>query len=171
MNLSYNLLFQYITSKALKHKLLEMLEKASKLSEDEDYDQALKYYQNILQIYSNNVTSIIDYGVTLQNLGHLRQALKMYDRVLANQPKNMNAIINKGTVLHTLRKYPEAISCYNAALKIDKKNTMAIAYKGLSLGEMGHIQLSMKYFKKALSIDNDYELAQISLDTANDIVK
>ena len=68
-------------------------------------------------------------------------------------------------------KYFEAISCYNTALKIDKKNTMAIAYKGLSLGEMGNIQLSTKYFKKALSIDNDYELAQISLDTANDIMK
>ena len=83
----------------------------------------------------------------------------------------MNAIINKGTVLHTLRKYSEAISCYNTALKINKKNTMAIAYKGLSFGEMGDIQLSMKYFKKALSIDNDYELAQISLDSVNDIVK
>jgi hypothetical protein len=48
---------------------------------------------------------------------------------------------------------------------------MAIAYKGLSFGEMGDIQLSMKCFKKALSIDNDYELAQISLDSVNDIVK
>ena len=71
----------------MKRELLEILEKASKLSEDEDYDQALKYYQNILQIDSNNVTSIIDYAVTLQNLGHLKQALKMYDRVLAIQPK------------------------------------------------------------------------------------
>ena len=95
----------------------------------------------------------------------------MYDKVLAIQPKNVNAIINKGTILHTLGKYFEAISCYNTALKIDKKNTMAIAYKGLSFGEMGDIQLSIKYFKKALSVDNDYELAQISLDTANDIMK
>ena len=105
----------------MKRELLEMLEKASKLCEDEDYNQALKYYQNILQIDSNNITAIIDYGVTLQNLGHLKQALKMYDRVLAIQPKNVNAIINKGTILHTLRKYSEAISCYNTALKINKK--------------------------------------------------
>ena len=48
---------------------------------------------------------------------------------------------------------------------------MALAYKGLSLGEMGNIPSAIKHFKKALSIDNDYELAQISLDTANYIMK
>lgn len=48
---------------------------------------------------------------------------------------------------------------------------MVIAYKGLSIGEMGNVPLAMKYFKKALSIDNNYELAQISLDTANSIMK
>ena len=80
-------------------------------------------------------------------------------------------LINKGSVLHTLQKYSEAISCYNIVLSLDKQNTMAIAYKGLSVGEMGNIRSAIKYFKKALSIDNDYELAQISLDTAKRIMK
>jgi hypothetical protein len=48
---------------------------------------------------------------------------------------------------------------------------MAIVYKGLSIGEMGNIPLAMKYFKKALLIDSDYDLAQISLDTANSIME
>ena len=149
----------------------EMLEKASKLCEDEKYTQALKYYENILRIESNNVVAIIDYGVTLQNLGLHRHALEMYDRALTIQPKNLVALINKGSVLHTLQKYSEAISCYNIVQNLDKKNTLAIAYKGLSVGEMGNITLAIKYFKKALSIENDYELAQISLDTAKRIMK
>ena len=148
-----------------------MLEMASKLCEDEKYTQALKYYENILRIESDNVAAIIDYGVTLQNLGRHRQALEMYDRALTIQPKNLVALINKVSVLHTLQKYSEAISCYNIVQNLDKKNTMAIAYKGLSVGEMGNITLAIKYFKKALSIDNDYELAQISLDIAKRIMK
>ena len=48
---------------------------------------------------------------------------------------------------------------------------MVIAYKGLSVGKMGNIPSAIKYFKKALSIDNNYELAQISLDTAKRIMK
>ena len=95
----------------------------------------------------------------------------MYDRALTIKSKNLEALINKGSVLHTLQKYSEAISCYNIVLSLDKQNTMAIAYKGLSVGEMGNIRSAIKYFKKALSIDNDYELAQISLDTAKRIMK
>jgi len=45
-----------------------MLEIASKLCEDEKYTQALKYYENILQVESDSIEVIIDYGVTLQNL-------------------------------------------------------------------------------------------------------
>jgi len=79
-----------------------MLEIASKLCEDEKYTQALKYYENILQVEPDSIGVIIDYGVTLQNLERYNQALAMYDRALNLQPKNMNALINKGSVLHTL---------------------------------------------------------------------
>ena len=52
-----------------------MLEIASKLCEDEKYTHALKYYDNILQVESDNIGVIIDYGVTLQNLEFYHQAL------------------------------------------------------------------------------------------------
>ena len=35
----------------------------------------------------------------------------------------------------------------------------------------GNINLAIKYFKKALSIDGEYELAQISINTAKYIMK
>ena len=95
----------------------------------------------------------------------------MYERALFIEPKNLHAQINMGSVLHSLQKYIKAISCYDIVLSFDKKNAMAFAYKGLSLGETGNILLAIKYFKKALSIDNNYELAQISLDTAKRIMK
>ena len=47
---------------------------------------------------------------------------------------------------------------------------MALAYKGLSLGEMGKLQDAIKHFKKALSIDQDYDLASISKDLAQDLL-
>ena len=75
-----------------------MLEIASKLCEDEEYINALKYYENILKVEPNNIMSIIDYGVTLQNLELYYQALELYDLALNIQPKNTNALINKGSV-------------------------------------------------------------------------
>ena len=58
-----------------------MLEMANQLSEDEEYSHALKFYKSILQIEPTNFGVIIDYGVTLQNLGFYHQALTMYDTV------------------------------------------------------------------------------------------
>ena len=48
---------------------------------------------------------------------------------------------------------------------------MALAYKGLSLGEMGKLQDALKHFKKALYIDKHYDLANISKETAQDLLK
>jgi tetratricopeptide (TPR) repeat protein len=56
-------------------------------------------------------------------------------------------------------------------LKIDKKCAVAFAYKGLSLGEMGQLQNAIKHFKKALSIDHQYDLASISKNLAEDLLK
>ena len=81
-----------------------MLEMANQLSEDEEYSHALKFYKSILQIEPTNIGVIIDYGVTLQNLGLYHQALTTYDQALKLQPKNTSALINKGSVLHTLEK-------------------------------------------------------------------
>ena len=148
-----------------------MLEIANQLSEDGKYTQALQYYKNILQIEQDNIGVIIDYGVTLQNLEFYHHALEAYDRALSFQPKNISALINKGSVLHALEKYADAITCYNIVLRTDKNNPVALAYKGLCIAETGNIQLAIKYFKKALYIDGEYELAEISLNTAKYIIK
>ena len=107
----------------LKRKILEMLEKAYQLSEDGNYIQALKHYQNILQLEHDNIEAIIDYGVTLQNLELYHEALEVYDKALTLQPKNISALINKGSVLHSLEKYTDAIVCYNIVLRMGKNKS------------------------------------------------
>ncbi|MDA8721230.1 hypothetical protein N9M35_05360, partial [Nitrosopumilus sp.] len=85
-------------------------------------------------------------------------------------PCNLDALINKGSAFHLEENYLEAISCYESALKIDKKCSMALAYKGLSLGELGKLSEAISYFKKALSIDKYCTLAQISKETAQNLL-
>ena len=152
-------------------RVLDMLEIANQLSEDEKYCEALKYYKNILQTNPDNVEVIIDYGVTLQNLEFYDQALETYEQALNLQPNNVTVLINKGTALHALRKYTDAITCYDIVLRIDKYNPIVLVYKGLCIAEIGNIQLATKYFKKALSIDCKCELAEISINTAKHIMK
>ena len=65
----------------------------------------------------------------------------------------------------------EAVEFYDLILKIDPKYSMALAYNGLSLGELGNLTESISCFKKALSIDEHCTLAQISKDTAQELLK
>ena len=165
----------YIINKRLScvvsKKIEKMLSQAYEYVEDENYDDAIRIYDIVLKQEPQNVSALIDKGVTLQNIGKLSLAIKSYDKALSESPDNIDALVNKGSALHSSEKYSQAIECYDAALKIDKKCAMALAYKGLSLGEMGELQNAIKHFKKALSIDSQFELASISKQIAQDLLK
>ena len=148
-----------------------MLELAYQFIEEENYDDALSIYDKILQNEPNNISALIDKGVTLQNLGKFKKAIILFDKVIELSPKNIDAILNKGTCFHSQKKYMEAIDCYDQVLKLDKKCAFAFAYKGLSLGESGNLEYAIKYFKKALSIDKQFDLAIVSKQTAEELLK
>lgn len=147
------------------------LRQASDLCEDGDFAAAVKLYTRVLQKEPRNVDALVDKGVALQNLGRLRQALKCFQKANEASPKNITSLINTGSVLHSLGRFDEAITYYDRALQIDKKCAMALAYKGLSLGEQGRIKDALKNFKKALLIDKDYDIAQISKEIAQRLLK
>jgi tetratricopeptide (TPR) repeat protein len=160
-----------ILSKTMSAKIEKMLIQALEYVEDGNYSDALKLYDLALREEPDNASVLVDKGVTLQNMGKLKLAIRCYNKVLDISPEHLDALLNKGAALHSDQKYLEAIECYDIALKVDKKCAMALAYKGLSLGEMGKLQNAIKYFKKALSIDKHYDLANISKDVAQELLK
>lgn len=160
-----------ILSNTVSNKIEKILAQAFEYVEDENFSDALKLYDLALKEDPDNLSILIDKGATLQNMGKLKLAINSYDKVLSISPGNIDALLNKGAALHSDEKYLEAIQCYDIALKMDKKCTMALAYKGLSLGEMGNLQDAIKHFKKALSIDKHYDLASISKDLAQELLK
>ena len=164
----------YIIDIELNHLLNEEVDslflEANACIEDENFSDALIFYDLILKIDSKNISALIDKGTTLQILGRIKSAISCFDKALDISPDNVDALINKGSALHLAEKYLEAISCYDSSLKIDKKCSMALAYKGLSLGELGHLSEAINSFKKALSVDKYCTLAEISIETAQSLL-
>ncbi len=160
-----------IISNTVSDKIEKMLVQAFECVEDENFSDALKLYDLALKEDPDNTNILIDKGATLQNIGKLKLAIHSYDEALKISPENIDALLNKGSTLHSDEKYIQAIECYDSALKIDKNCAMALAYKGLSLGEMGKLKEAIKHFKKALSIDKHYDLASISKDIAQELLK
>ena len=155
----------------LNNLIDELFLQANDCIDDENFSEALLFYDLILKEDSKNIHALIDRGTTLQNLGQIKSAIISYDEALSISPDNTDALINKGSAFHLDKKYTDAIHCYDVVLRIDKKHPMALAYKGLSLAELGQLTEAIDYFKNALSIDKHYHLAQISRDTAQELLK
>jgi tetratricopeptide (TPR) repeat protein len=155
----------------LNSRIDELFLQANDCIDDENFSEALLFYNLILKEDSKNIHALIDRGTTLQNLGRIKSAIRSYDKALDISSNNLDALINKGSAFHLDGKYSDAMACYDVALKIDKKHPMALAYKGLSLAELGQLTEAIDYFKNALSIDKHYHLAQISHDTAQELLK
>ena len=155
----------------LNNRIDELFLQANDCIDDENFSEALLFYDLILKEDSKNIHALIDRGTTLQNLGQIKSAIISYDEALSISPDNTDALINKGSAFHLDKKYTDAIHCYDVVLRIDKKHPMALAYKGLSLAELGQLTEAIDYFKNALSIDKHYHLAQISRDTAQELLK
>jgi len=155
----------------LNKELVELFLKANDCIDDENFSDAIEFYDLILKIDPKSISALIDKGVTLQILGRIKLSIRSFNKALQLSPKNIDALINKGSALHLSEQYLDAIDCYDKALKIDQKCSMALAYKGLSLGELGNLTESISCFKRALSIDEHCTLAQISKDTAQELLK
>ncbi|RNJ79959.1 MAG: hypothetical protein D9C04_03135 [Nitrosopumilus sp. B06] len=148
-----------------------MVESAYECAENQEYSRALQLYDRALALDPKNIQIIIDRGATLQNMGETKKAIDAYESALALSPVHTDALLNKGSALHCESRYDEAISCYDVVLKHEKGCAMAHAYKGLSLGEKGNLAEALVHFKRALAIDKRYELAAISLDAAQKMLK
>ena len=82
-----------------------MLEQASDLAEDQEFEEALLVYDKILKSDPKNISAMLDKAATLQRLGKNSQSFQLYDSVLKEDPKNLDALIGKGTLLHSKSKF------------------------------------------------------------------
>ena len=163
-------IIDHILENLLNQEVNALFLQANACLENEDFSESIQFYDLILNIDSKNIAALIDKGTTLQILGRIKSSIRCFDKALDISPNNIDALINKGSALHLDEKYLDAIACYEAALKIDKKCSMALAYKGLSLGELGNLTEAINYFKKALSVDRYCTIAQISKETAQNLL-
>jgi hypothetical protein len=68
------------------------------------YDEAIQWYDKVLNIDPTNISALNNKGVALYNLGHYDEAIQWYDKVLAIDPNDSDAKYNKSIALLSLSK-------------------------------------------------------------------
>jgi len=111
-----------------------------------EYENAIKIFDEVLEIYPADSKIFEMKGIALSNL-RLESTLAMQPQqnVLPRDPSNLNK-------LSMLEFYK--------ALEINPNSVLALNGMGLGFGNFGEYLEAEQYFKKALEIDPDNEIAQ-----------
>jgi tetratricopeptide (TPR) repeat protein len=79
------------------------------LSDLGENEEAIDYYDKVLNVNPNHTTSLNNKGIALNDLGKHGEAITYYDRILAIDQNDTSALNDKGLALYNLGKYEEAI--------------------------------------------------------------
>ena len=143
------------------------------LVESKQFDEALSYYQEALQLYrklgdqAEIASTLITIGNVFQGLEHYDQALSSYQEALTiseqinNHVSQASALGGLGETYLSLGDYQQAIDYLQAGLTIQQQigdangEAFLLANLGNSYQSLGHYQLGIDYFQRALKIQRE----------------
>lgn len=120
---------------------------------------AEQYYQNALDLDTNNTHAIYILALYYQETGHLDHAIKQYKSLLAKED-NENALFNMGYIhLVYLEDYPEAISYFHQAYTLNPDYHDALFNMALALELSGDKEDARQKYKELLKKVPNHEMA------------
>ena len=66
-----------------------MLENAAELCDNQEFSEAIKIYDRVLNNDSKNIGALIDKATTLQRIGENKKSIEFFDSALEIDPKNV----------------------------------------------------------------------------------
>jgi len=94
-----------------------------------DYDTALAIYDDILENFPNNISTLKMKGIALSNLGQHENSLKQFYKILQHNPNDVLALAGMGLGFGYLGEYDEAKRYFDKALGIKSSSIVLQNYK------------------------------------------
>jgi tetratricopeptide (TPR) repeat protein len=130
----------------------EWLEEGIRLLKEKEYEDAIKAFDEAIEINSQYAPSWHNKGKALGKLKRYEEALIAFEKAIEINPKNANAWYNKGIVLFDYEKYEDAIRADEKAIEINPKQASFWYNKGVALGKLERHEEALRAFEKALKI-------------------
>ena len=141
-----------------------------------DYQNAVLYYEKVLQNNPKNQDVLYVCAMSYNELGNQTKALELLNRILSLNSNNTNAkaamsaiksAMTAADLESAIEKYEQkdftsALALLNKILSQNSKNTYALYYKGLIFEEQKNQKEANAQFKLAIDSDNSFALAYYS---------
>jgi tetratricopeptide (TPR) repeat protein len=120
------------------------------------HEEAMRSYDNAVEIQPECYDAWNNKGNVLQKLGKYEEANKCYDKAIKTKPDLYEAWSNKGLTIARLGKHEEAIKCFDKAIEIKSKYYEAWNNKGTTMTLLGRHEEAIKCFDRVIEIKPDY---------------
>ncbi len=140
------------------------------------YQEAISYYDKILEAEPTNIEVLGKKGDSLASLGDLRDAALLYeqvvkinrdhkdsngilylDKLLELEPQNVYALIQKGkSLIIYYDRIDEAVSYFDRVLEIEPANVIALFNKGEADFQNDKYEDAISWYDKALKEDPNH---------------
>jgi tetratricopeptide (TPR) repeat protein len=153
--------------KALKN-IEEIINKANKLKDEENFEEAINLLDNLYQLNPNSEVvkkSLIDvlfsYGGYLNDelIVEYEKAVEIFKKILEFEPKNYKVLYNLGIAYFNLGQIENALKTYNDAVKIKPDYKHCYYNIGLIYEAKEDLNKALIYYEKALDIDPNFPYA------------
>jgi tetratricopeptide (TPR) repeat protein len=141
----------------------EYFKLAKSYYQQQNFDQAIKYYKKTIEINPNRAETYNNMGVALQLDGKLNEALTAYQKAISLEPNYLNAYNNLG-VLHTEQnQFEAAIACYEKVLLLHHDCADAYCNLGNLYQAQGKYTEAIQSYQKALELEPTQVNANVNL--------
>jgi len=84
-----------------------------------EYSEAVKIYDDILEIVPDNISTLKMKGIALSNIGFHEKSLKQFYKIIQKEPDDVIALTGMGVGFGYLGEYDEAKQYFKRALAVD----------------------------------------------------
>lgn len=119
------------------------------------YEEALKRYENAIEIRADYVEAWKEKGDTLSRLNQHEAAMDAYDRAIQLNPQYLDAWIRRGDVLNRLQRYDGAIASFEKAIELVPESPEAWNGKGNTLLSLQRYEEAIAAYDQALEFKPD----------------
>lgn len=141
--------------KAISFNINDVFEQAIQYSNQGNFSQALKCYDQIIQHEPDHAISYNNMGILLNRLNQFEQASICFQKAVQCNTNYANAWFNWGNMLKKQEQYQSAIEKYTEAIKCNPQFSGAYNNMGECFGFLKDTDTAIRCYKLAIDSDPD----------------
>jgi len=132
---------------------------ADELFRQGKFNQAVAYYDTVLEKAPNNLRALHNKGLALFALNKFDKSIECYDKALEVQPQALHVKLKKAISLNSKRDFERAKDVLDSVLTADCTNKEALNARALAEFHLGLDNEGMQDLRRAIEIDSTYVMA------------